>query len=56
MTTWEHSLIEEISDRLSNQDYWRGRLPFDSCQRAVHLAVFIEPFLQFVLDGKKSVE
>ena len=53
------SLRRSLSKAISGDEYWTRC--FDSATdgnrpSAVHLAVFVEPFLQYVLDGRKTVE
>jgi ASC-1-like (ASCH) protein len=59
MKNWSSSLIETVCRRLRDDEYWRFRLTTAQGQqtpRTFHLAVFVEPILQFVLEGKKTVE
>lgn len=60
MTTWSSSLLAKFEKHLNSQQYRvQGRtLVSRSPERSngIHLAVFVEPFLQFVLDGRKTVE
>ena len=60
MTTWSSSLLTRVEKHLHTSDYWGKVCEIDSRpskrQNSIHLAVFVEPFLQFVLDGRKTVE
>src|SRR5712664_2231754 len=58
MQEWTSSLVDEISTRLESHTYWRRRLADSShpVPAVMHLGVFAEPFLQFVLDGSKTIE
>jgi hypothetical protein len=57
MTSWTTSLFNAVSDRLKHRPRWQNSLRSNSSsEHAIHLAVFVEPFLQFVLDGKKTVD
>ncbi len=60
MTTWIKSAIQDLEDRLeADPSPLMGFDPFKSEAAAgltVHLAVFVEPYLQFILDGRKTVE
>lgn len=60
MPEWKSSLVDAVSLRLEAHPYWGHRLSQVANprreSRTIHLAVFIEPFLQFVLDGTKTVE
>ena|ERR1700722_19530448 len=60
MTTWSNSLLTRVEKRLHASDYWgkRCEIAFRAPERKnrVHLAVFVQPFLQFVLEGRKTVE
>jgi hypothetical protein len=60
MPEWERTVVDETAHRLQDHAYWGDRLapwrqglPVDF---AWHLAVFVEPFLSYVLDGSKTVE
>jgi hypothetical protein len=51
--------VAAIRTRLSDSPFWSQRLAAiekGTQQVRVHLAVFIEPYLEFVLDGTKTVE
>jgi hypothetical protein len=57
MTAWTSFLVDAVANELKLRPRWRDRVQLNgSPESAIHLAVFIEPFLQFVLDGKKTVE
>jgi len=60
MTDWHAFLAAPLNEQVRSDPFWNPRLaqwtgpgvaPF-----AIHLAVFVEPYLQYVLDGKKTVE
>lgn len=51
--------FEAIQHAASHDDEWRnclGRPGAEMPKCGIHLAVFVEPFLGYVLDGSKSVE
>lgn len=58
MPLWTSSLVDALSTNLESDPYWGPRLSnrTTASERILHLAVFVEPFLQFVLDGTKTVE
>ena len=57
MLPWTSSLLEAVRERVRFDSYWNARLAqFPSLEQSVHLGVFVEPFLGFVLDGRKRVE
>jgi hypothetical protein len=60
MPAWSSSLLEVLDDCLGEHACWRPNSSTDkdavSRPRSVHLAVFVEPFLRFLLDGQKTVE
>jgi len=60
MPEWERTVVDQVVIRLRDHPYWGNRFAPWRAGHAVdfawHLAVFIEPFLTFVLDGKKKVE
>jgi len=53
-------LIKEIRNRVQMDPYWKKQLDlFQSDWKApytIHLAVFVEPYLEYVLSGKKTIE
>jgi len=58
-TPWTSEIIRNLRLRFSDDEIWSKRID-DTCTRptrlGLHLAVFVEPYLQYVLDGKKTVE
>lgn len=60
MLTWSQPLINDLRAAVGNDPFWSHRLDnLVSCKVAnesIHLAVLVEPYLQFILDGTKSVE
>jgi len=55
---WALGAVEHIQRELQRDHRWSKTLltPEQAPRRTVHLAVFVEPFLTYVLDGKKSIE
>lgn len=51
---WEQHLVDQVAEAMGGDPYWGRR--FAEHQFTIHLAIFVEPFLQYVLDGKKTVE
>jgi hypothetical protein len=60
MPEWERNVVDEVAARLAQEPYWGDKLAPWREGKAVtfawHLAVFVEPFLTYVLDGTKKVE
>ena len=60
MSDWEKNLLDAIVSGLMPDPYWDRRLAGWEAGRPLgfswHLAVFVEPFLSYVLDGSKTVE
>jgi hypothetical protein len=58
MPEWTSSLVDTISTRLQPHSYWGPRLStsLHNGSGVIHLAVFVEPFLQFVIEGNKTIE
>jgi hypothetical protein len=60
MSDWEKNLVDRIVESLVRDPYWDRRLAGWVTGRPLgfswHLAVFVEPFLSYVLDGSKTVE
>jgi hypothetical protein len=59
---WSEALIGEVGGSLDVDPYWRVKFPINGRVRAggsleaVHLGIFAEPFLTWVLDGSKTIE
>lgn len=53
-------LVDELRSAVQGDSFWESyleRLKFlDSVPFTLHLAILVEPYLQFILDGKKTVE
>lgn len=60
MTDWRENVIEQLGEAVKSDSFWSeylGSLSNESKTKfSLHLAVFVEPFLQYVLDGKKTME
>ncbi len=64
--TWEAKLVREVTHQVAGYDYWGGRLAglgdvdtltkTDNLGAVVHLAILVEPYLSYILDGQKTVE
>jgi len=59
-TSWQSRVIQQVCEAVRNDPFWGSRLSEvvhdKSSNNDIHLAVFVEPFLQFMLEGKKTVE
>ncbi len=59
MKTWRN-IIEEIYPKVNGDSYWENALDevisSTSSSTGIHLAIFTEPFLEYVLDGRKTIE
>jgi hypothetical protein len=55
-------LVDFLKFSLDSDSYWSKYLSnlsnpeLKSLTSSIHLAIFVEPFLQFLLDGKKTIE
>lgn len=53
-------LLDDVRNAVCSDEYWQsyfGSLAFEQpAEVATHLAVFVEPYLQYLLDGQKTVE
>lgn len=60
MTDWRENVINALGDSVENDSYWSDYLSSLLTEKrldfSVHLGVFVEPFLQYILDGKKTIE
>ncbi|MDE1765557.1 MAG: ASCH domain-containing protein [Thaumarchaeota archaeon] len=53
------SLIDTLSNSVKDDAYWNDFFKIknrDGFPTGIHLAVFVEPYLTFILQGKKTVE
>ena len=56
---WAGDLLEEMRVALGDDPNWSRRLQSvraGSTLIRIHLAIFVEPYLSFILDGSKTVE
>ena len=57
---WDQGLADGLRCAVPHDSYWASRLDELDCRGipsvSIHLAVLVEPYLQFVLDGTKTVE
>jgi hypothetical protein len=53
LADWTTGAVRQIRQNLRDDAQWNSAL---SLAPSIHLAVFVEPFLQYVLEGAKSVE
>jgi len=60
MLSWRSPLADNLLLAVQHNSFWRGYLkqflPPKEAPFSIHLAVFVEPYLQDVLDGRKTVE
>lgn len=54
---WGAEALQHLAPELQGDPHWRGLRPQGGERSpALHLAIFVEPFLSYVLDGSKSIE
>lgn len=59
MSTWQANCVAHFKKLLAANSFWKNYLKTNASecgQPRLHLAVCIEPYLSFMLDGKKTVE
>jgi len=60
MQNWLTLLNDKLLPAVQHNAFWCDVLTqFDvqeACRHSVHLAIFVEPYLQYVLDGSKTIE
>jgi hypothetical protein len=60
MPSWSNFLTDEIAPRLTGDQFWRDylltALGNEISPIGIHLAIFVEPYLTYVIDGRKTVE
>jgi hypothetical protein len=59
MMAWK-AIRGQVNGFLCGDSYWGSRLGGDEAEdgarRGIHLAVLVEPFLEYILEGRKTVE
>lgn len=53
---WRVSLLDVLRRGVEGDAFWQKYLELDSKKVNVHLGIFVEPYLQYILDGKKTLE
>lgn len=54
---YSDSIIIEIRNRLLNDDFWELQFnKLENSKISLHLAIFNEPYLSYLFDGKKTIE
>jgi len=56
---WNPLLIEELKSAVQNDPFWSdflARFISGSSPYAIHLAIFVKPYLDLVLNGRKTIE
>lgn len=62
MVTWQWRVAEDVRFALRGDHFWQNYLAQsigkhgEPCHVTLHLAVLVEPYLQFILDGQKTIE
>jgi hypothetical protein len=60
MTEWRSLLVRDLIPAIQGNAFWEKYLgellSSTESQSSIHLAVFVEPFLQYLLDGTKEIE
>ena len=58
--TWQLQLLARVRSAVSEHPFWASCIDRVLTERrgapTIHLAIFVEPFLRFILDGKKTVD
>ena len=60
MNPWQNHLSNELIASVEGDDFWEDylkRILSDQLSAVgIHLAIFVEPYLSYVLNGKKTIE
>lgn len=60
MQDWHSLLYEKLLPAVQYDPFWRKELAQIAeerlSSRSIHLAIFVQPYLQYILDGSKTVE
>jgi ASC-1-like (ASCH) protein len=51
---WKKEIYNLIYKSVSNKSFWEEK--FSSNSHQLHLGIFIEPYLTFILEGRKTIE
>jgi hypothetical protein len=54
MKSKRETILSTLIKRVENNEVWRKKLSKDDF--ALHLAIFREPYLSFIMEGKKKIE
>lgn len=56
--SWQTQLFSSLQKEFLHKPVWRQFYSSyaDSGRKRLHLAIFVEPYLRFILEGKKTVE
>jgi hypothetical protein len=59
LSNWNGFLKKEVLPMVKGNDYWENHISAilkKDIHYGVHLAILVEPYLQYIIDGKKTVE
>ena len=60
MRDWHSLMTDELLPAAEHDPFWKGYLSQfllpEETPHSIHLAVFVEPYLQFIMDGVKTIE
>lgn len=58
MTDWDSRLLHYIQSAVEEHPFWEKYIDkvLSNNSISLHLAIFVEPYLKFILEGKKTVE
>lgn len=51
---WQSAILAKVQETLTGDSFWRSK--FDAAKVNIHLSVFNSPYLDYILEGKKTVE
>jgi len=57
--SWQYTLQKSLRIAVRGDRYWQSRIDqaiSEKTRNSIHLAVFIEPYLTYILQGKKTIE
>lgn len=60
MCNWQSTVVESVLSAVAGDSFWENHLRQivfdDTSPIGLHLAVFIEPYLRYILEEKKTIE
>ena len=56
MDDWKKFLNKKLLPELENDSYWIDQISHSTFSTGLHLAIFNEPYLSYIMEGEKTIE